>query len=393
MTRVGFVMPTTLDGWLGGVSYYRNLLNAIREAGGRIEPVIFTSAAGMSRVRAEFPDIAVVETTLVDSPALLRRGWRIAQHILGRDIPLENLLLRHRIDLLSHAGYLGRRSPIASMIWIPDFQELALPSFFSPSQRASRARGVRTACAHASAIVLSSEAAKRDLKSIEASGDALHEVLQFVANMPGESERTPRAALQEKYGLPDRYFHLPNQFWAHKNHALVLQALAMLRAQGRPVTVLATGNTSDHRQPGHFQGLMDEAKRLGVMADFRPLGIVPFEDLMGLMHHSVAVINPSRFEGWSTSVEEAKSMGKAVLLSDIPVHREQAPRRGRYFSSDDADALALALDESVSGWSSDEERSHMANAALDLPTRRRAFAERYETIVHATLAHHNRRRA
>ncbi len=115
MIRVGFIMPAAFGGWLGGVSYYRNLLRAICEAASRIEPVIFTSAAGLNRVQAEFPDIAVVQTPLVDSAHALQRGRRVFQYFIGRDLFLENTLLQHRIDVLSHAGYLGRRSPIASM--------------------------------------------------------------------------------------------------------------------------------------------------------------------------------------------------------------------------------------------------------------------------------------
>ena len=41
------------------------------------------------------------------------------------------------------------------------------------------------------------------------------------------------------------------------------------------------------------------------------------------MRASIAVINPSLIEGWSTTVEEAKSLGVPLILSDIPVHREQ----------------------------------------------------------------------
>ena len=73
---------------------------------------------------------------------------------------------------------------------------------------------------------------------------------------------------------------------------------------------------------------------------FLPLGVVPYADTQALMAHSRAVINPSRFEGWSTTVEEAKTMGKTLLLSDIPVHREQSPKLGRFFGADDAPALA-----------------------------------------------------
>jgi glycosyltransferase involved in cell wall biosynthesis len=58
-----------------------------------------------------------------------------------------------------------------------------------------------------------------------------------------------------------------------------------------------------------------------------------------------ALLNPSRFEGWSTTVEEAKAVGTPMLLSDIPVHREQAPN-ARFFGTEDAAALADAIEAS-----------------------------------------------
>jgi glycosyltransferase involved in cell wall biosynthesis len=63
----------------------------------------------------------------------------------------------------------------------------------------------------------------------------------------------------------------------------------------------------------------------------RILGLINYVDVLFLMRSCVAVLNPSRFEGWSSTVEEAKSMGKRLILSSIPVHREQD--RARCFSS------------------------------------------------------------
>ena len=37
------------------------------------------------------------------------------------------------------------------------------------------------------------------------------------------------------------------------------------------------------------------------------------------------MINPSLFEGWSSTVEECKSVGKNMILSDLNVHKEQYP--------------------------------------------------------------------
>ncbi len=44
---------------------------------------------------------------------------------------------------------------------------------------------------------------------------------------------------------------------------------------------------------------------------------------MALLRGAAAVLQPSRFEGWSTIIEDAKSLGKPIVASDIAVHREQ----------------------------------------------------------------------
>jgi len=53
------------------------------------------------------------------------------------------------------------------------------------------------------------------------------------------------------------------------------------------------------------------------------------------------------FEGWSTVVEDAKAVAAPMLLSDLPVHREQTAgmRRAWTFQPRDPDALASRLAE------------------------------------------------
>ena len=51
------------------------------------------------------------------------------------------------------------------------------------------------------------------------------------------------------------------------------------------------------------------------------------------MKYSQSVINPSKSEGLSNSVEQAKALGKKVILSNIPVHKEQLSDNFYYFNS------------------------------------------------------------
>ena len=56
------------------------------------------------------------------------------------------------------------------------------------------------------------------------------------------------------------------------------------------------------------------------------------------------MLNPSLFEGWSTTVEEARAMGTPMVLSDLEVHREQMDDAAIYFERNSALSLANALD-------------------------------------------------
>jgi glycosyltransferase involved in cell wall biosynthesis len=76
-------------------------------------------------------------------------------------------------------------------------------------------------------------------------------------------------------------------------------------------------------------------------------------------------------------VEEAKSFGVPTILSDIPVHREQAGAGARYFGVDDAQALA----EHLATVSQSPEPSAARNLLPGLDKRVAAFAADFVTAV------------
>jgi glycosyltransferase involved in cell wall biosynthesis len=380
MIRVGFVLEALNQGWLGGVNYYRNLLGAIEALPERsIEPVIFTGVAAPKAILDGFPQNALVRTSLLE-PRSARGLYRRALRKLGAgDAALKGLLRKHRIDVLSHHGPLAGLPTIG---WIPDFQHLHLTGYFSEKELRLRDRKFHELCHQCTRILVSSFDAQKNLSSFNQEGAGKSRVLQFVpfvdydpADLPGLS------ALEQKYQFKGPYLHLPNQFWIHKNHRVVVDALELLRASGIRPMVIATGHTEDPRDPSHFSSILDRIERAGVSDEFKVLGVVPYKDLVALMHHSKAVINPSLYEGWSTPVEEAKALGKRIILSDIPVHREQAPAAGLYFDPHSPAALAAVLGRV---WDESDDAlgpSFVRQAKDDWQKRRRAFASAYQEIV------------
>ena len=230
-------------------------------------------------------------------------------------------------------------------------------------------------------VIVSSEDARRDLVKFRPSSERKARVLRFVAGLTTAPDEPGGRDILQRYGIDGPYFHLPNQFWIHKNHAVVIEALGVVRARGRSIRVVATGNTTDSRRPGHLQELLDRAVTLGCADDFNVLGLLPYADLVGLMHSSMALINPSFFEGWSTTVEEAKSIGKTIILSDIPVHREQAPDYAHFFDPKSPVQLADSLIEVADAYSLDRDMSRFAIAQENLPAKIQAFAARFEDII------------
>lgn len=382
MIRVGFVLVFKDHGWLGGISYFRNLFSALYELSDReVEPVIITGESTDANILSDFAQIEVVRTRLVETDRLTWKLRRVLQLYVGRDFILEALMNRHGIRFLSHSGHLGRHCTIPTLPWIPDFQELHLSGFFSDGERLARSKNVSECCNNGTAVLVSSHAAREDLIELNAECGLRSEVLQFVAAVPPADSYVMRQNLEQRYEFSGGYFYLPNQFWAHKNHRIVLEALSLLKSRGKEMLILATGNMGDHRQPGHFDDIMALVDDLSVSGMFRPLGVVSYTDVMSLMRASVGIINPSLFEGWSTTVEEAKSMGKSVVLSDIPVHREQAPERGVYFAADSAESLAEVLSAVWTAWDEIKDREYIDEALSRLPSRRKSFAKRYQRIV------------
>ncbi len=91
----------------------------------------------------------------------------------------------------------------------------------------------------------------------------------------------------------------------------------------------------------------------------RILGLIPKEDQLQLLRLCSVVVQPSLFEGWSTVVEEAVALGKRLVLSDLPVHREQSPPFAEYFEPTSVDSLIRCLSRKelwASDWNPDAEK-------------------------------------
>jgi glycosyltransferase involved in cell wall biosynthesis len=274
-----------------------------------------------------------------------RRSQRLRQALLtGCDRAAADAFREHRIDVFFEcAQYYGWRFPFPCIAWITDFQHRHLPELFGFGAYWKRDFGFRAQILSRRHVMLSSEDSRSDCETFFPQSRGRTSVVRSAMLPPNLSEDDGDPAMASVYQLPERYFYLPNQFWKHKNHRTVIEALHILRQEGYHTVVAASGRAEDYRHPGHFAALRSLVQQYGLAHNFRFLGIVPRPHVFALMRDCTALINPSLSEGWSTTVEEAKSLGVPMLLSDLHVHREQAGDDADYFDAEIAGQLASLM--------------------------------------------------
>jgi glycosyltransferase involved in cell wall biosynthesis len=248
---------------------------------------------------------------------------------------------------------------------------------FSFAARLRRESGLRMQIASGRTIMLSSEDARRDCDRFYPSLKGRARVVRFATSPPAALLSADPATVLREYGLPACFFYLPNQFYRHKNHQVVIDALAILKQQGVEIVVAVSGSPENTQDPNYFSNLMKQVELRGLKGNFCYLGMIPFPHVYALLRSAAALINPSSFEGWSTTVEEAKSFGVPAILSDIGVHREQVGDRALYFGLQDPSKLAQHLAHIAAAFQPSEPRTPLP----DVHKRVAAFATDFWDIV------------
>ena len=381
-----YIPTISTNEWMGGTVYYNNLLAALKEHAPSID---------ILRSIVQLTPEQIIEQDKLYIRKIVRKIIRkivrkISSHIgkqpttsyFGYSIhdqksPGEILLPLDAIFSIN--GLYVDGVPIVA--WIPDFQHVRLPEMFSQEEIASRNAYYRETAERSTLIVFSSKEALSDFSCFAPEHREKGRVMSFCTSIAEDIYSKDSSDTVAKYRLPNKFFYLPNQFWKHKNHSVVIDAINIMKAKGSRPVVVCTGNTEDYRHPEYFSGLLSKIKNLGLLDQFIFLGLIPREDVFQLIRQSMCIINPSLFEGWSTSVEEVKSIGKTIVLSDIAVHREQNPKSAVYFDPNDASSLSEILmhqwNDAVSGPSKELEAYSRSN----LPIRLKAFADTFVAIM------------
>jgi glycosyltransferase involved in cell wall biosynthesis len=334
------------DGWTVGLIYLRNLFYALRHGYGKEQRLFLLAPAAQDGVRDYACSIETDDVILYNVPRRWTSLWAINwlnKRLLLRDRLMEGVLRQNGIDVVFGPTLVHDYGNIATLSWLPDFQHIHLPGMFGDLERVNRKRIFLQCAKAATRIILMSEAVKKDFESFAPVYTHKVRVLHPISYVPQSIYECDLNSILNLYHLPEKFVYLPNQFWKHKNHELAFHAIKVLKDSGVKVFVVCTGNPVDYRHPTYFADLCYKLSQWNIRDQIIYLGLIPHEHVLLLIRQCVCVLNPSLFEGWGYAVDEARSVGKKVLLSDIPAHREQNPPKAIFFNSHDYNELAGML--------------------------------------------------
>lgn len=260
----------------------------------------------------------------------------------------------HGIDMLlfTTESDLATNSGVPYIVAIHDIQHRLHPEFPEVSADGEwelREERIRRLIAGALVVLVDSETGKQDVLDHYSDTGIDPEAVRPLPFLPPDYlaevdlEPDDLARIRQEYELPEAYLFCPAQFWPHKNHKRVIEAIGMLAEEGlRVPLVLAGSHTGDLRERT-FAEAMRTAEELGVRDLVLYLGYVPDEVMPALYAGAHALVFPTFFGPTNIPVLEAFAFSCPVITSDIRGIREQVGDAGLLVDPESVDAIASAV--------------------------------------------------
>ena len=343
--RIGLIYNYN-DNWIGGVYYVQNLIRSLCSLP-KNEQIKLHILTSNKKVLEELEQITGYSNMKFVSDTIKYNKLetfinKVSRKLFKRKIIDKKIKLDWLFPLFDVPNSLKHIYNL--VFWIPDLQEKYLQDFFSKEELVIRHERCLNMIRLNHKIVFSSQSALNDFNIFYPNSKNPKAVLPFAVTHPDLTSKKI-IEVKEKFGIEGDYYFSPNQFWQHKNHIAIIEAIKILKDRGILVKVVFTGKEYDYRNPNYTTDLKNKVTEYKLESEVLFLGFIDRIEQLVLMKNSIAVIQPSLFEGWSTVVEDAKALNQTLIVSDIAVHKEQLEDKAFYFEPNDYSLLANIIED------------------------------------------------
>lgn len=145
--------------------------------------------------------------------------------------------------------------------------------------------------------------------------------------------------IKQKYNIKNDFIFYPAQFWPHKNHIYILEAIKLLRENQKiDLDVIFSGSRTSH-----LDYVLQKAKDYKIEDLIHYIGFVEKEEIPSLYKQSQALVMPTYLGPTNIPPLEAFFYKVPVCYSDLPYFREQTGEAAFYFDLKNPQSLSDIL--------------------------------------------------
>ena len=139
-----------------------------------------------------------------------------------------------------------------------------------------------------------------------------------------------------KIDLPKKYLFYPAQFWKHKNHKNLIEALEILKTKHKVKIDLVLVGTKKN----YYLNVLDVIKKYGLENQIHYFNYVQNDELVYLYKNAFALIMTSTLGPTNIPPLEAIALGCPVIVSDVYAAKEQLDDSALYFNPKDSEDIS-----------------------------------------------------
>lgn len=230
--------------------------------------------------------------------------------------PIARALLKEKCDLWIFPSPTAKSFQIAvpALVSIHDLMhryERRFPESAAGCQYAYRERNYANICRWAKGILVDSEIGRRHVcESYDIAEDRLYVLPYIVPNYMLAANPPPD--FDTRYPLPAKFIFYPAQFWEHKNHKGLIEAIRINKVKIPDLRLVLVGSPKNA-----YETVVELVHRHNLADDVIFLGYVPDDDMPELYRRARALIMPTFYGPTNIPPLEAFVAGCPVAISGI----------------------------------------------------------------------------